>query len=287
MIRRLALGMVVTAAVVGLRAESFPSPASASETFVVDSTGDSEDVNSLDGACVASGGGCTLRAAIQQANSSPGLDIIAFAIESGPQTIGIGLPTGGTALPTITEPVVIDGTTQPGFAGRPIVELNGYDNLPGLWVSAGNSTIRGLVINRTSGGDALLITSSGGNIIEGNYFGVDVAGTSILSNNANIVIQSSNNVVGGTTAAARNVVSGSNSAGIIVLDAGAGAGGNVIQGNYVGTDATGTSALGNVNGIVLAANGNIVGGAMPGAANVISGNTGKGVYITGQGNQVL
>ncbi|HET8944486.1 MAG TPA: Calx-beta domain-containing protein, partial [Dehalococcoidia bacterium] len=165
--------------------------------------------------------------------------------------------------------------------------MNGYDNLPGLWVSAGNSTIRGLVINRTSGGDALLITSSGGNIIEGNYFGVDVAGTSILSNNANIVIQSSNNVVGGTTAAARNVVSGSNSAGIIVLDAGAGAGGNVIQGNYVGTDATGTSALGNVNGIVLAANGNIVGGAMPGAANVISGNTGKGVYITGQGNQVL
>jgi len=282
MIRRLVLGFVTAAALL--------APAGGAEaagtTFVIDSTGDSEDASSLDGVCLVSDGGCTLRAAIQQANSSPGLDTIAFAIDSGPQTIDIGLPMGGSSLPTITDPVVIDGTTQPGFAGSPIIELNGYDNLPGLRISAGNSTVRGLVINRTAG-DALLITSSGGNTIEGNYFGVDLAGTSVLSNSANIVIQSSNNVIGGTTAAARNVISGSNSAGVLVLDAGADPNGNVIRGNYVGTDATGTSALGNVNGIVLAASGNIVGGAMPGAANVISGNAGTGVYITGQGNHVL
>jgi hypothetical protein len=87
----------------------------------------------------------TLRAAIEDANADPSPDPvhITFAIGTGPASIA---PT--SALPAITRPVVIDGTTQPGFAGAPIVELRG-DGVPlgesGLVLSGHDgSVIRGL-----------------------------------------------------------------------------------------------------------------------------------------------
>ena len=91
-----------------------------------------------------------------------------------------------TVLPTITDPVIIDGTTQPGFAGKPIVELNGAGALPippraasdvyGLQVTADSSTIRGLIINRFSG-RGIDLNISNGNVIEGNFIGTDVTGS--------------------------------------------------------------------------------------------------------------
>ncbi len=115
------------------------SSASGAATYVVNSTADPGS-----GTCDASE--CTLREAIAAANAAPGADIIHFSIPGpGPHTIQ---PTG--ALPTITDPVVIDGTTQPGFAGTPIVEVSGalapvVTN--GLTITSGGSTIRGLVVN--------------------------------------------------------------------------------------------------------------------------------------------
>src|SRR5207244_3223679 len=98
-------------------------------TFIVKSTNDN--------------GPGSLRQAILDANANPGTDTIEFNLPGPSLRIQPGL-----SLPGITDPVVIDGTTQPGFAGVPIVELNGANSPSlGLFVDAKNSTVRGLVIN--------------------------------------------------------------------------------------------------------------------------------------------
>ena len=89
-------------------------------------------------------GAGSLRQAILNANANTGPDLIDFKI-GGPGPYTIALQSGLT----ITDPVVIDATTQGGFAGTPIVELNGVivTSSPGLTITAGSTTIRGLVIN--------------------------------------------------------------------------------------------------------------------------------------------
>ena len=125
--------------------------------------------------------------------------------------------------------------------------------------------------------------------ISGNYIGTNAAGTGDVNGTgvehrrspASIVINgSSGNVIGGTTAGARNVISGNNHYGFEVL--GATSQNNLLQGNYIGTDATGLVALGNTNGGASfwgAGTGNVFGGGAAGAGNVISGNLGRGVLV--------
>src|SRR4029453_10255677 len=130
-------------------------------------------------------------------------------------------------LPTITEPVTIDGTTQPGWSGTPIVEINGNDLFQGFNITGGGTTIRGLAINRMgppSFANAISISGgagpgfTGGNVIEGNYFGIDPTGTQLRAQPRAITINNSpNNRIGGTTAAARNVISGSPNLGVAFL----------------------------------------------------------------------
>jgi CSLREA domain-containing protein len=259
-----------------------------SALFVVDSADDAADSHPGDGVC-ATASGCTLRAAIQEANALAGLDHIAFAIGSGERRISVS-----SALPTITDPVIIDGSTQPGFAGTPIVELDGSgakSEVDGLTITGGGSTIRGLVINGFSG-NGVVLGGSVGNVLEGNYIGTDVAGTTAIGNgNAGVLIEGANNRIGGTTAAARNVISGNqgNGVGGIMLS-GSGAAGNTVQGNYIGTDATGMAPLGNTGrGVAIkGAPNNLIGGSAPGAGNVISGNRASGIRIFGgaTGNEV-
>lgn len=134
----------------------------------------------------ADSGPGSLRDAILDANASPGLDTIAFNITGGgPHTI-----QPASALPTITDPVTIDGYTQLGATPNtnPIttgsnavlkIELDGSNAgglVHGLRVTGGNSIVRGLVINRFSGHGISVITN-GGNVIEGNFIGTDVTGT--------------------------------------------------------------------------------------------------------------
>ena len=190
-----------------------------------------------------------------------------------------------TALPLISQPVVIDGTTQPGFAGTPIIELNGNGLAAiGLIVTGGNSIVRGLVINRF-GGAGILLQTNGGNVVEGNYIGTERAGTVALPNSGHgIAVLFGEQPDWWPTAAARNVISGK----------GGTASGSrappqpptVIQGNYIGVNATGTAALANVDptGGVLLFNGataNLIGGPEAGAGNVISGNAQRGIMISG------
>ena len=158
-------------------------------------------VNTLDA------GPGSLRQAILDANSSPGLDTIKFQIASGLQII-----QPASALPTLTDPVLIDGTTQPGYAGKPLIELDGTfagPSVNGLTIAGGASTVRGLAINRF-GGNGIEIDSAGNNVIQGNYLGTDPTGTLALGNGGyGIALNNALlNKVGGTAAGDGNVISG-------------------------------------------------------------------------------
>jgi hypothetical protein len=135
----------------------------------------------------------SLRWAIENANSTAGSDTVTFNIPgAGVQTIRPLSP-----LPEITDAIIIDGTTQPGYSGSPLIELDGSQagtSAVGLVISAGNSTVKGLVINRFRTGIDLL--GDGTNLIQGNYIGTDATGTVALGNNAGIsIFNGVNNVV--------------------------------------------------------------------------------------------
>src|SRR5262245_53341026 len=141
-------------------------------------------------------GSGSLRQAILDANANPGPDTIRFNIGGGGlQTIR---PT--SALPNISDPGVIDRTTQPGSAGTPLIELSGNNAgqfADGLAIAgAGNSTVRGLVINafRQVG----IRLTSDANVIAGNYLGTDASGTRALGNARGMYLNGSTNLVGGT-----------------------------------------------------------------------------------------
>ncbi len=171
--------------------------------------------------------------------------------------------------------MILDGTTQPGYAGSPLIELHG-NLVIGIWITAGGSTIRGLVLSGFS--VAVRLQSGGGNLVEGCYVGTDATGTADASTGTGIQLLSSNgNTIGGTSAAARNLISGNDGSGIVVQTSDD----TTIQGNLIGTDVSGALAIPNGQGISLSqATNTIIGGAADGARNVISGNLGDGILIS-------
>lgn len=266
--------------------------------FVVNSTLDSADTNPGDGVCTDGSGNCTLRAAIQEANALSGADRIHFNIPGGGPFI---ILVSGSPLPTLTDPVTLDALTQPGASCSSwpptlLIQLDGSAagfGADGLQITAGNSTVRGLIIRQFSG-DGIQITTNGGNVIECNFIGTAVAGN---SGSGVLINDSPNNRIGGSTTSARNLIS-RNDGGVQIT--GEASDNNTVAGNYIGTDANGTAALGQTGDGVLITNGadnNTIGGiaATPGMppGNVISGNgvstSDSGVKIVGSattGNQV-
>lgn len=224
----------------------------------------------------ADAGPGSLRQAIEDANINNGVDVISFNIPgSGPHTI---TPTSG--LPGITDPVIIDGTTQPGYAGTPVVGLVGTSagTANGLGFVAGFSEVRGLFINRF-GGSGLQFQNSHSNTVTGCFIGTSPNGATRLPNlGAGIaLLNSRHNRIGGTNAGEGNLLSG-NQIGLWI--AGLTATGTVVRGNLIGTDITGSLSLSNTqSGILLGAPANVIGGTTPAARNIISGNGQSGIYI--------
>ena len=217
----------------------------------------------------------SLRQAIDDANLAPDHDTIVFNIP-GPTPVTI-VPASG--LPALIAPTLVDGTTQPGYAGQPVVGLVGTSagTSSGLGLQGGNSEVRGLFINRFSGNGIQIQSQS--NVVAGCFIGTSPDGTVRLPNNAAgvAIISARHNRVGGTNSAERNILSG-NQTGLWI--AGNTATGNVAQGNFIGTDITGTISLANANnGVLLSAPGNTIGGTIAEARNVISGNGQSGVYV--------
>jgi hypothetical protein len=220
----------------------------------------------------------SLRQAILDANTSRlgPADTIAFNIPgAGAHTI-----TPISALPEIRDQVTIDGTSQPGFAGTPVIELAGPGTgMDGLTLRGDNSSVKGLVIH---GFNQAIVLLAKGNVIAGNYIGTDVTGTVALPNSVGVVISFpyDDNLIGGTTAGSGNLISGNREEGVII-----GSSHNQVQGNKIGTDVTGTVALPNSVGVVTG-NDALIGGTSAGSGNLISGNRQEGIRINGDHNQV-
>ncbi len=279
-------------------------------TFVVTTTADMvADPLNPTAFIVAPG---SLRQAILDANAAPnsgGADTIVFNIPgTGVHTI---LPL--SKLPTVTDPVKIDGYSQlgasqntngPGLGDNAIlqIELDGSlagSAASGLWVAAGNSTIQGLAVNSFDA-FGIVLTVLGNDVVAGNFVGTDATGMVAKPNrDSGIVLgsfvgigSSNGNTIGGLTPASRNVISGNGSFNLHIEPSN----GNLIVGNFVGTDATGAAALTSNPiraGIFAFSSGdNTIGGNTANARNIISGNNGHGVEVSGilttriQGNYV-
>ena len=136
-----------------------------------------------------------------------------------------------------------------------------------------------------NGDNGVRISDVSDNIVIGNYIGTNAAGNMTLPNRIDgveIVNGASNNAIGGDKPAHRNVISGNGRSGISIADTGTM--NNRVSGNYIGTDASGTKALGNErNGISIrdGAQNNPVGGSSVAERNLVSGNERNGVEIAG------
>ncbi|HEX3085245.1 MAG TPA: Ig-like domain repeat protein, partial [Pyrinomonadaceae bacterium] len=238
----------------------------------------------------------SLRSAIGCANGNPGLDAITFNIPGA----GVHTITPLSPLPSINSPVFIDGYSQPGSSPNTqvssdnavlTIELSGASAGPaaGFLINApgSGSTVRGLIVNRFGAQGITLNNGSTGSVVEGNFVGTNATGTSALGNSVGVsVFGAQNSTVGGTTPRARNVISGNLGNGVFVAN---GSTNNVVQGNLIGTDASGTAAVPNASlnpngaaGIFITggAQNNTIGGSAAPARNVISGNKGVGVEVS-------
>ncbi len=245
-------------------------------TFIVRNTNDDNNPGSL-------------RYAIGQSNATPGTNTINFDIAaSGLQTIAIL-----TALPTITVPVTIDGTTERGYANSPLIELNGSGvgkGVDGLDIAAGNSTVRGLVIDRFTG-EGISLSVAGSDTISNNFIGTNPAGGAAAANGLDgILVQSSSNA----NIISSNVISGNLANGIYLNGQAGGSAttttsGNIISGNRIGVDVSGQQVIGNAgDGVNLSgAPTTTIGGTTASARNIVSGNLTGILVSAGSDNSII
>ena len=205
-------------------------------------------------------GKISLREAMLAINNTAGQYAITFAIPGG----GVQTLPLASALPALANGMTIDGTSQPGYAGSPLIVIDGSATPAGtigLAVHAANCVILGLAIDGFAGG-AIKVVGVNGAVIQANYIGLNAAGASAPNGTGIVLSTSAADVIGGASAAQRNIISGNTGAGIIL--SGAGTTGNVIGGNYIGTNPAGTAAVPNGGAgvsILSGASGNSIGGS--------------------------
>ena len=252
--------------------------------YVVNSA---DDVN--DGACSPSH--CSFREALAIANATPNPGVreeIRFAIAgSGPHVI-----RPASALPAITEAVVVDGYSQAGATANALaagsnavlkIELDLSTGGP-IRLSTSSALLRGLALNRSPA--AAVSVEGSGNAIEGCFIGTDAGGTLDLGNATGIIINLGGNAnrIGATLPGQRNLISG-NARGIGIESSS----NNLVQGNLIGTDRAGLVAIPNSSGAIYitsithlaGADSNVIGGLEQGAGNVVSGNGAAGILASG------
>ncbi len=187
------------------------------------------------------------------------------------------------------------GTKVDGLSALPNIQGGVSLASSGAIVGGAVASARNVISGNAGFGVAISDATGTGNTILGNYIGVDKNGNTALPNTTHgVLIQlgASGNTIGGTTIAARNVISGNAASGVNVT--GTGSTSNKIFGNYIGIGADGSTDLGNDNGVTITdAPGNFVGSGLAGTGNIISGNAGDvavlGISATGnriQGNRI-
>lgn len=236
---------------------------SPSATFVVTSADDA--------------GQGTLRDAVEKANASEGADEIDFAIGTGAQTIRLESP-----LPEIVDPVSIDGTSQPGYSGEPLIDLTGSGLLEScVVITAGNSTLRGLSVTRFPYNDvgsnsAFRFKDRGSNRVVGCLFGTNAAGDELGNGRAITLEHSTGNTIGEPGVEGRNVF-GWNGEGILVIFDSTD---TVIQNNVFGMNASLTvPAPNSIGPRIENVPRNLVGGVLPGEGNIVVCNGSYGIDV--------
>lgn len=261
-------------------------------TFTVNSTGDEVDANIGNGVCATAGAVCTLRAALAEANSAAGLDTIEFDIAgAGVQTI-----TPATPLPDITSPVTISGETQSdsscGNLVRDDLTTTAYSGsntehvlrimIDGQSLASGNmlnfvagssgSTVRGLVLSGHNVDTTNIINfaASLSGTVECNYIGTDATGstTGMISDGINGISASTFTDLTITN----NLLSGNSASGVSTY------GGGTIEGNLIGTDASGEARIANSDYGIQALQDEV---GLSISNNVITGNFDSGIYVNG------
>ena len=253
---RRAIRRVATLAVLGVVVHTAPAAAT---TYTVSNTNDS--------------GAGSLRQAILDANGHAGADTIWFIIGAADKTI-----TPVSLLPDITDGVLLDGWVQPGFSNVPLIRIDGNSlpsNSTGLRIYAGSTTLRGLIFTRF--GTAIIVGGGDGITFRGCYFGT-TGSASGLGNGVGLRLYEGTNItLGGTVSGDPNVISGNTTNGIY---ADPNAIGVTLKGNFIGTNAAGTAALGNGSvGVRSFASNVTVGGATTAERNLFSGNGTYGLVI--------
>ncbi len=234
-------------------------------------------------------GAGSLRDAINQANANFGADTIYFNIPGAiPHRI-----SPNPQLPSITDTLFIDGSSQNTFVGAPaskrLIEIDGSLSGGGsgliVQTNADETVLKHLVINNFTTGWGVLIETDNCSVL-GCYLGTDTLGMADLGNSIGIEIHSSGkyNVIGGTGAEERCIISGNSQNGVLITDGGTDS--NQVINCYIGVAIDGVTDLGNTTHGVLIQSSceyNIIGGTGAGEGNVISGNNGSGVYIQSGG----
>jgi hypothetical protein len=267
---------------------AFLYPPAAMLTNVVTSTAD-VGVNSL-------------RAAIYYVTDHPG-SIVKFNIPTSDPCYSNGvfnLHLTGHLPPLVANGMVIDGSTQPGFTNHPVIIVDASQIIPETFTSdtvlvySSSNQLKNIAFTGFDwNGVTLLYPGATNNNISGCWFGVDFTGSNAAPNAyQGILIASgaSGNMVGGTNALQRNVLSGNSQYGMFITDTNTT--GNVVLGNYFGTDASGSHVLANrLSGLFVGngSTGTVIGGTNAAARNVLSGNLQYGVIMTSNttGNAVL
>lgn len=233
----------------------------------------------------ADAGAGSLREALNNANASAGLDTIRFNIGAGGlQTLVVGPP----GLPDINEPLLLDGTSQPGWSGNPIIQLDGSGatgSSAGLNIRGNNATVRGFILHSfpDDGIEIDAITGNGdNNVVTGNWVGINASGAARPNADHGIVVNedADGNRIGGPGPFEGNVVGSNGADGVLLRD---GCDNNVVQGNYIGVLADGVTARPNTRfGIELLDNcsSNTIGGTAAGAGNVIAHNLFDGITVS-------
>ncbi len=190
----------------------------------------------------------------------------------------------------------VNGTADLGNLDAGVYIVGFVDDADSNQIGGTTPAARNVIAGSGGSGVMILGGQASHNLVQGNYVGTDVNGTAAIPNDAGgiNITDAMTNTIGGTVSGARNLVSGNGAYGISIVNSdktwdpdlelfvGIGeASGNIIQGNYIGAEVSGTAALSNaLSGVMIAdAAGNTVGGASAGARNLISGNGQNGVLI--------
>ena len=232
--------LIAAPLLVGLALASGPIPAALSANSDVNTTDDTDD-----GTCNPIH--CSLREAINWANAHPGDDTIGFDIP-GPAPHVIVVDPAMGELPELTDAgTTIDGTTQPGYTGSPVVEVTWIGSPPvletALRVSTDDTTVRGLALTGWHAGVLVHSPTATNTLVEDNFIGLSTSGAAAANGLWGIAVHEG----ASSTQILNNVISGHQ----VGIEVGAAPslppGNTLIEGNLVGTDPTGTLAIGNSN----------------------------------------